>query len=318
MSNKLLIVGTVPPPIGGVSVHVSRLLKYLKYKKCDHIFCDYKKINVRIFSHFLNSSIIHIHANNPFFILFCIILSSIFFKKIIITIHGEFLYERNGLLHNFFEKLSVKFSDFPILLNKKDVDKALILNKNALFISSFITPYNEPHLPKNIIDLVSKNKHKSIFCSNAYRMNFDKSGNEIYGILELTNYFNISPQFYFILSDPSGEYLSYFNSNNIKLNNNILIINSRHSFYRVLQISDCFIRNTITDGDSLSVRESLYLNKKVIATDCVSRPKSVILKKGSIDNAIKAYQSTQQNIFDKMANGAEKILDLYNSIDKSS
>lgn len=314
MSKKLLIVGTVPPPIGGVSVHVSRLLAYLKYKKYPHTFYDYKKNKLKFLFYFFNSNILHVHANNPFLILFFLILSCIFSKKIIITVHGEFLFEKNGNFHNFFEKLYVKFSDYPILLNQKDVDKALILNKNALLISSFIIPYNEPVLNKNIIDSVNENKHKSIFCTNAYRMNFDKSGQEIYGILELINFFNINPEFYFILSDPSGEYSNYFNTKNIKLNNNILIIDSIHSFYRVLEISDCFIRNTITDGDSLSIREALYLNKNVIATDCVPRPRSVILKKGSIDNTINAYMSFKQNIYNKQTNGAGKILDLYNLI----
>lgn len=39
------------------------------------------------------------------------------------------------------------------------------------------------------------------------------------------------------------------------------------------------IRNTPTDGDSLSVKEALYLHKPILATDAVSRPKGVILFK---------------------------------------
>lgn len=42
-------------------------------------------------------------------------------------------------------------------------------------------------------------------------------------------------------------------------------------------MSDCYIRFTATDGDSLAVREALYFNKKVIASNIVDRPEGVEL-----------------------------------------
>jgi hypothetical protein len=38
---------------------------------------------------------------------------------------------------------------------------------------------------------------------------------------------------------------------------------------------EIFIRNTTTDGDSISIHEALYLGKQVWATDCVMRPDGV-------------------------------------------
>ena len=46
-----------------------------------------------------------------------------------------------------------------------------------------------------------------------------------------------------------------------------------------MQQSDIIVRPTNTDGDSLTIREGLFLNKKVLASDVVKRPEGVILFK---------------------------------------
>ena len=45
----------------------------------------------------------------------------------------------------------------------------------------------------------------------------------------------------------------------------------------MLKISDVFIRNTSTDGDSLSLREAINLNINCYATDVVDRPVGTII-----------------------------------------
>ena len=45
---SILILGPTPPPIGGVSIHVNRLLENLHYKNINHSYC---KLNIKsIFS----------------------------------------------------------------------------------------------------------------------------------------------------------------------------------------------------------------------------------------------------------------------------
>jgi hypothetical protein len=46
-----------------------------------------------------------------------------------------------------------------------------------------------------------------------------------------------------------------------------------------MQLSDIIVRPTNTDGDSLTIREGLFLNKKVLASDVVKRPEGVVLFK---------------------------------------
>lgn len=50
---------------------------------------------------------------------------------------------------------------------------------------------------------------------------------------------------------------------------------------------DVFVRNTSTDGDSISVREALYLGLKALCTDVVDRPNGVILFKYNDEQSLK-------------------------------
>lgn len=48
-------------------------------------------------------------------------------------------------------------------------------------------------------------------------------------------------------------------------------------FFTVLRHCDIFVRPTDRDGDAVSVREALWLGKAVVASDCVERPEGAIL-----------------------------------------
>ena len=314
MSKNILIISTLPPPIGGVSIHTQRLLLFLKKNNFKYSFYDYKKSSLTNgFKLFLKAKMIHIHASNQIFIFLVSLFSFILCKKIIITVHGE--YNCRGWFLNFLESLSLVISSAPILLNEIDYKRVQNLNKKSLIITSFIPPMDQQDLSLDIINKIIdlRKLTKSIFCTNAYRYCFDFNGNEVYGIKKLINFFNNNIDFGFVLSDPSGEYNSYINSNNIKLNSNIIIISNNHSFFKVLELSDCFIRNTTTDGDSISIREALFLNKKTFATDCVQRPNGVniLTNLSLLTEDYSNYNLITNNI---QPNGAEDLLMLYNTL----
>jgi hypothetical protein len=309
--SMLLLIGTLPEPIGGVSIHTERLLFFLKKNNFNHSFYDYKKNSFkRGVKLFFNSKLIHIHANNQLFLFLMSLLCFMFFKKLIITVHGE--YNCKGRLDNFLESMSMTLSSVPILLNEIDYNKVKILNSQSLMITSFIPPLKQPDLSIDVVGKIKnlKNLTKSIFCSNAYMLAYDFNGKEIYGITELINFFNNNIDFGFIFSDPSGDYSNYFNSNNIILNKNIIVINKSHSFFKVLELSDCFVRNTTTDGDSISLREALFLNKETYATNCVQRPKGVNI----LTDLSLLIKDNNNNINHVQNNGAEDLLKLYKSL----
>jgi hypothetical protein len=157
--------------------------------------------------------------------------------------------------------------------------------------------------------------HSVLFCTNAFNLSYDKNGNEIYGIFELIDIFRNFPQFGLIFSDPSNAYSSAFKTQDIEIPNNVYIITGTHSFYKVMELSDATIRNTTTDGDSLSVRESLYLKKWTFVTDVVSRPKgSILYKKEELKNLLSEFNFSNEKRNDvTVENGFLRLKKIYNN-----
>lgn len=62
---------------------------------------------------------------------------------------------------------------------------------------------------------------------------------------------------------------------NTLFSNRVVIVPSGVPFVSVMNILDVFVRPTSTDGDSISVREAIYLNLPVLASDVSPRPTGV-------------------------------------------
>ena len=215
------------------------------------------------------------------------------------------------------------FQNTIIVLNQKSYSIASKFNSKCKLMSAFIPPIKTEILEEQLQLKIDSLKTSSdyIFCTNAYSHVYDKNRNEIYGILPLINLFNNYPKLGLILSDPKGEYQNYFLLNNYKVNNNIIILNKNHSFFEVIKQSDCLIRNTTIDGDSLSINEALFCRKPVIATDCVSRPNGVITygesTSLSLENAIiKASKNNNYKPKYIPSNCATELIELYKSQNK--
>lgn len=312
----LLILGKTPPPIGGVTIHVKRLTDFLHNLNypSKFIFLDTKNI-INIINNLFRCKCVHLHTSNVFLQFILSLLSKLFGIKSIITYHGD-LNRYSGIKNNF-ALLSLKLCTYPIVLNETSIRLALKHNKKALKISAFIPPLNEEPLSFNTIEKINKLKseYKRVYSTNAYGLTFDKYNMEIYGILDLIDIFNTKSEYALIISDPSSSYHKYFVDNNLHLNKNILVLNYPHSFCEILRMSDASIRNTSTDGDALSIKESLFFNIPTFATDVVSRNENVITyKRGEYDKLFYEYNSPKVDK-DKL-NGSIELLKLYNSIIK--
>ena len=144
-------------------------------------------------------------------------------------------------------------------------------------------------LGSNLINKIVKFKkqHEFVYATSAHSLTYDQNGNEIYGIINIINYFKNNKEIGLVIADPSFKYKEFVEDNNLLLTSNILIINESLSFFMLLKQVDANIRNTSTDGDSISLRESLFLNKLTLATDVVSRPKGTMIYKRGEYNFIK-------------------------------
>jgi len=281
MQNKLLIIGKTPlnSVLGGVTIHVSRLLQLYKKFEMPFNFLDLGvKNNIyKIFINTLKVDIVYLHTSSP--ILRCLL--SIFclfsFKKLIVMVHGDL--GRFSFIKNQLDFLSIRLCYKALLINEKSFSKGLSLNSNSKLVSAYIPPILTKPLDKELIERIEieRRQLKLIVVTNASDVSFDKFRNEVYGISELLKYFKERNNVFFIVADPSGNYKKYISSKFPHLNNVGFYINERIDFYELLKLCDVFIRNTSTDGDSISIREAIELNVTSYATNVVSRPKGTIV-----------------------------------------
>ena len=298
MNTKLLIIGKIPPPIGGVTIHVKRLLDGLKLNGTKFKFLTLTPLNLLFLGFILfDYKVVHLHTSSIVVQNYISLLCKIMRTKCIITFHGDL----NRFDAQSLEKVKriLERIDVPIVLNKGSYNIANEINKRTIMISSFIPPHGTEELSDNIKQLIStvKDKFKYLFVTNAYGLTYDKEGNEIYGIFDLISHFNNKPEDALVISDPSSQYINFVVKNSIEIRENIFLINEYHSFYELLKFADANIRNTSTDGDSISLRESLYLNKVTFATDVVSRPIGTrVYKRGKYDFSLKCIDdATKEN-----------------------
>ena len=99
--DKILIFGRVPPPFGGVTVHIKRLITNL----------NELNYQVKLFAKMTDIffySIWHLHTNDPFKRLIISLIGFILRKKIILTLHRN--YKRDKGFKLFLTQLNFYFS----------------------------------------------------------------------------------------------------------------------------------------------------------------------------------------------------------------
>lgn len=315
----ILIIGYIPPPIGGLAIHVKRLLNVLESFDIRYDFINYlAKFNpLTLLIQILSHKVIHLHSANPYMRLMVALFCKLTQRVLILTFHGNL--GRYTTLKNKADIWAIILAKYPVLINKDSYKIALNLNKNCKLVSAFI-PAEDANFSENLSTEITywKKSYESIFCTNAFKFKLDKEGQEIYGITELSKIFKQLPSKGLIISDPSGDYKKSFQGANINLSPNIFLISIPHPFVGIIKLSDAFIRATTTDGDSLSVKEAIYADKVVIASDCVSRPAGCILYQcknfEDLEKKIDQFKLENGNNYGEVIDGSVELLNLYKEL----
>ena len=311
----ILQFGKIPPPIGGISIHIQRLIRIVDSSSMKTELLDYSKERnlVSIFNKVSRSEIVHIHLSRKIIRLVFIIIFKILKKKVIVTFHGKYNFT------NRYDYLSLKMASSSILLNEWSYNNAKKIICDKIFlIGAFIPPFK---IEKSSLLIETKEiilnlnqKFDNVFCTNAWDVALDEDGREIYNGSLLLDLFKKLRNVALVFSDPKGNYLKYLKNKYKQIPENIHFINYEHDFTEVISLTKAVIRPTITDGDSLSVKEALFLQRDVISSDIVDRPKGCILY-GTVDeleNAIINFNSHQFSYKEFVyKNSAADILALY-------
>jgi hypothetical protein len=236
------------------------------------------------------SKVFHIH-NEEYLPFFYLIIIKVFKKKIVFTIHDPIRLQRiiNNKSFTFLcFRLLAKSNDVKWIAVNNDIMQQIIVlgaNPNKVFL---IPAYLKDDFTHKLNTEISnfKERHKlilSIYGAAAIM----KDGTDLYGIdlsiKLLSNLVKFYPNCGLIIILPGNN-----DSNLIKfyehlivsfnLQNNIIFqLKSLDNLKSIYSISDVFLRPTITDGDSICVREALDSNCIVVASDIVSRPDGCIV-----------------------------------------
>lgn len=302
--------------MGGVGVHVVRLTDWLDAEGVNYVFYDLSLFKLFQFSKCINnSSYSHLHSSSPYMRLLFAIVCKLLGTVSICTYHGDL--GRFGRIKNLFDYFSIRMMDYPVVINEISYKRSIERNKNTKLISAYIPSLKQEPLAPNLEQRISTfcKDHEIVMATNAFAMNNDKNGEEIYGIIPLVKYVENQPQIGLIVSDSSGNYFDYFKSS---CPSNVLIINEPHPFVGVLNYADIFIRYTTTDGDSLSIHEALDKGVFVIATNVVSRPNGCRLVNRDnlqeLSMVIDDYKGTPKNCRKNENKAKAEIFDFYKDL----
>lgn len=294
---KVLIIGPVPPPAGGVSIHITRLAHVLsqayQVKLVDESRVQKEGIlNIRKFNPatyirtLFHSNIVHIHSGPRMLKYAHIIFSRLLGKKVILTIHS---YREKAAFP--FSKLDSWVYSLPhvTIMVTSDFSKRLRLSNRVLVKDAFLPPVEgkEHSLPADMQAWISYKKQAgyTIACANAWRLDMH-AGQDLYGLdlcIEAATAFKRSGRkigFVFVVCDLGGQidigkYEEVIARN--QLEDVFYLHKSQISFINLMKESHIVLRPTNTDGDALTIREALYLGKNVIASDVVQRPAGTVL-----------------------------------------
>jgi glycosyltransferase involved in cell wall biosynthesis len=328
---KILLIGAMPPPVGGITVHLSRFiqknsqnenydLRVLDIRKLK-LFEGEKKCNFwQMLAFILTCRIVHIHLCSNVKVLLAA-MAKLAGKITVYTHHDSRV--SSFLAFN----VLLWLCDKIILVNEHDLagKDRVKLNGRCVYIPAFISPSNEISLPEDLKNKITQYKFVvSTNCFSAERYN----GGHIYGYDIIVNAFKLftnrmaSVKSLLILVDPNSsareivaEKIDDFNRNN---ENEIFYYARSLDFSSLIKSSSVVVRATRTDGDALTVREALYCGVPVVASNCRCRPEGTLLFDGfsyvDLAEKLEMIYKGEINAYIQKTDFNDQILSVYKSL----
>ena len=300
---RILQIGPAPQNIGGVSIHIKRLVSLLK-GDYSFDFVDEGKVrypgvfNIRSLNIFLylkkvfQADIVHIHSGHYILRLFNVFMCAIILRKrTIVTIH------RDLSIEPFFKFTRWAVGCCNVVVCVSQVVYNMLYKQSSTchyyVMPAFLPPdvESEPDLPADLlswIDNVRQSDNNVLLVCNAVNLVLHENV-DLYGLdmcIEMIRMLKTNDNlknFYllFVVANNNDQVLLMEQyKNNIfeyGISENVLIWESPVSFIRLILRADVVLRPTNTDGDAISIREALYLGKSVVASDVVPRPGGTVL-----------------------------------------
>lgn len=305
----LIIVGALPPPRGGVTTHVERLLPYLKEEGIGYVIWDYSRCKkegeqvvllrnepfrlVRSLWQRPGKAVSHCLLSKVSMsrLLFCALLKMTGIR-LTITIVGspkeiineEYLKLRYSLtLARLASEIIVVNRDFQKVLVDNGIPAKKVSNIPA-FVPFKENGFKERPIPKGMVDFCLG--HGPLVLTYAYGPLFH-ANEDLYGLdlfVALAHALRKEfPAAGFVAVIPEISNETYMKDIRGDVEGKglgarfLFAIGNHFSFVPFLEYADIFVRATNTDGDALTLREALHYGVPSVASDVCYRPEGTIL-----------------------------------------
>lgn len=290
MNKKLGIFGPYPPPLGGISVHISRLEAFLRNEKINYeiynhgfieqenVIATKKKMGWYLKMLFMKKfNVFHFHQFFLFHFVYYFIFSLFRGEKIIVTIHSERILS--------YSRIKMKVIFFFIRNTKRlyliSVSKNL---SNLLKEEGINARFLPAYVPPNQVNKVVLNHSKKIFLFSVWKFN-EKLANEIYNVkiaFQFLKNNNNKYQMLFMIGNKSSSDEQYLKKmiKTYQIEEHIIVMYDKN-LTDYLNNCEFLLRPNLSDGYGVSIQEALDLGVPAIASDVCERPSGTILFKNN-------------------------------------
>lgn len=286
-TRKVLIVGTVPPPVGGVTRSVENEIAALRSVGVEVMLLGAGIASV-IKALLTRFDFAHVHATQHGKRLLGVLFGKIVARKTIFTVHGLLMNADSPI-----ERMSLRLADGAVLLNDQ-----IETNYKDLFIryrvaTAPLTPiFAEAFAPSDSTErFFEKDADRRYLLLYAYDKDF-YNGRDVYGVdFVLENLSRLGDGYRLVLLDPKRRYAEEVAALD---DSRVIYIDRPVDFTGLLRRVDVYIRPTAHDGNSVAIQEAVACNVQVLASDVVSRPAAVrTFRYGDFEDFVAKLSATE-------------------------
>lgn len=323
--STIAILGPLPPPLGGVSVHIERVIAKLKKQKNRvYHFQSTQELRYRFFLLYLCKLVFFLLYIKPDVLMyhttylsnallelrFLVFLKKIMNVKIMLIEHDcRFVYALSCAQKKQYQYV-LDHTDMQVCIGSRTIESFVKNNmycKQQVVESAFLPPdvSNREQLltiyPSTVFDFMQK--HTPVILANAFQLRL-MQGKDLYGFDQLVEAFacykkNVPSAGLVLMLAQKGDVHMYATLQQqimqYTLESAVYILEGNYVLWPLFAYVDLFVRPTLSDGASVSIEEALYFKVPVIASDVCWRPPDCILyKQGGLSAQLCKY--TKQNV----------------------
>lgn len=328
---NLAILGPYPPPLGGISVHIERISKWLIQKKIPFTIFNYgfsedenvvpTRKNPIFYAKFLfkkSFNLIHFHNSLNFEYVYYYLFSKLNSTPILLTIHSEKILDSRPLTRSFYLYF-LKHTKFTKLISVSEGLSNFLNQQNipTEFLPAYVPPYAIQ--PKKI-----EKDGRILFLFSVWRLSREEA-EKVYNVPLVFEFLKQNKDQFkmlFMIGSKASSDLDYLNelTRSFEVEEDIEILFDQN-IVNYVQNCSFLLRANLSDAYGISLQEAMDLGVPAIASDVCARPKGTILfRSGDLEDMTqKIFWLSKQSVdtllkFREDLHDHEKLIEIYQTL----